>query len=207
MIYFIVTTSIFNDCDIRKNQYINGVNTLKKTIKKNNIENYEIIVVENNGLRNTYLDDLQDINCKVYYTNNNASSKEKGYKELQDVLDTIEYYKIKDDDFIVKMTGRYILDENSEFIDMVRQLNNVNHECIIRYGSFGSPLDYKTYDCITGLIGMRCCYIKQIEKPKDNECIEWKWAKVTYLIDDEKIYKVKKLGIHICPGSNNYYLV
>lgn len=30
MIYFIVTTSIFIACDIRKSQYIYGINTLKK---------------------------------------------------------------------------------------------------------------------------------------------------------------------------------
>jgi hypothetical protein len=33
------------------------------------------------------------------------------------------------------------------------------------------------------------------------------WGQATYLIDDTKIYKVKKLGINICPGSNNYFLV
>ena len=43
-------------------------------------------------------------------------------------------------------------------------------------------------DCVTGLIGMSCLYIKQIEKPNETECVEWKWGKVTNLIDDKKIY-------------------
>ena len=62
-------------------------------------------------------------------------------------------------------------------------------------------------DCITGLIGMTCGYIKKIEKPDENEYVEWKWGKVTYLIEDEKIYKVNKLGINICPGCNIYFKV
>jgi hypothetical protein len=62
-------------------------------------------------------------------------------------------------------------------------------------------------DCITGLIGMRCLYVKQIEKPSEYDCIEWKWGKVTQLIDDKKIYMVNNLGINICPGSNNYFMV
>jgi hypothetical protein len=62
-------------------------------------------------------------------------------------------------------------------------------------------------DCITGLIGMSSLYVKKIEKPNENECVEWKWAEVTKLIDDKKIYMVNKLGINICPASNNYYMV
>lgn len=205
MIYFIITTSIFNDCLIRKSQYCKGINKLIDEIQNHNIENYEIIVVENNGFRKTCLDDL---NCKVYYTNNNSMlTNNKGYKELQDILDCIEKYNISDADFIVKMTGRYILENNSEFMSIVKDVNQKNYDCIIKYGSFLSPVDYKTKDCITGLIGMRCYYIKQINRLKEVPCIEWEWAKVTYLMDDNKIYKVNKLGINICPGCNNYFLI
>ena len=52
-------------------------------------------------------------------------------------------------------------------------------------------------DCITGLIGMYCLYVKQIEKPAENEAVEWKWAKATRLINDKHIYMANKLGIEI----------
>ena len=42
MIYFIVTTSIYNNCSIRKNQYIKGINKLKNVIQNLNFENYKI---------------------------------------------------------------------------------------------------------------------------------------------------------------------
>ncbi len=203
MIYFFVTTSIYNDSLIRKNQYINCINKLKEIL--NSDSNYKIIIIENNGLRNTYLDLF---NCEVYYTNNNfLNTNNKGCKELEDILDCIEKYNIKDDDFIVKITGRYILDNNSEFISIIKNLHNKNYDCVIKYGSYYAPVDYKTNDCITGLIGMRCYYIKQIEYPTEDECVEWKWAKVTYLINDEKICKVGKLGINMCPGCDTYFFV
>ena len=205
MLYFIVTTSIFNDCPTRESQYINGINQLKKVIKDLDIDNYKIIIIENSGIRNTFLNTLD---CDVYYTSNNfINTTNRGYKELQDILDCIEKYNINDSDFIVKMTGRYILDDNSEFMNIIKNIHNTKYDCVIKYGSYFAPLDYKTYDCITGLIGMSCYYVKQIETPNQDVCVEWKWAEVTYSMNDEKIYLVNKLGINICPGSNNYFMV
>jgi hypothetical protein len=196
MIYFIVTTSLFNDSSIRKSQYINGIRKLKKILDNNN----EIIIVENNGKRSTFLDTL---GCKVFYTNNNfLETPNRGHKELQDILDTITEFKINDDDFIVKMTGRYILHDNSEFINIVKK---DIYDCVIKYGPYFKPVNHKVDDCITGLIGMRCSYIKQIELPGDTVAIEWNWAKATNLI--EKIYMVDKLGIDICPGGDHYFSV
>lgn len=205
MIYFIVTTSVFNNCSIRENQYITGINKLKKIIQDLMLENCKIIIVENNGKRDTFLNRLA---CEVYYTENNfKQTNNKGLKELQDVLDCIDKYNINDTDFIVKMTGRYILDDDSEFMNIIKNIHNTNYECVIKYGSFGNPLNYKVDDCITGLIGMSCLYIKQIQKPNEEECVEWKWAIATNLIDYNKIYLVNTLGINICPGSNDYYKV
>ena len=205
MLYFIVTTSLFNECPIRKEQYINGISKLKKIIQNLNILNYKIIIVENNGKRYTFLNMLQ---CEVYYTENNfLQTGNKGIKELQDILDCIDKYNINDTDFIIKMTGRYILIDNSEFMNIIKNIHNTNYDCVIKYGPYFEPVNYKMDDCITGLIGMSCLYVKQIKKPNETECIEWKWGKVTNLIDYNKIYLVNKLGINICPGSNNYFEV
>jgi hypothetical protein len=205
MIYFIVTTSIFSDCSIRKKQYINGINNLKQITHDLNIENFKIIIVENNMKTDSFLNELD---CEVYYTANNfLHTHNKGYKELQDVLDCIDKYNISDADFIVKMTGRYILDKNSEFMNIIKNIHNTKYDCVIKYGPYFKPVNYKMDDCITGLIGMTCFYIKQIEKPTEHECVEWKWGKVTRLIDNKKIYLVNNLGINICPGSNKYFYV
>ena len=205
MIYLIITTSIYNkhgdqqNRENRENRYIEAISESLKHIP------VRTIIVENNGKRDTFLDMLD---CEVYYTENNfKQTGNKGLKELHDILDCIDKYNINDSDFIVKMTGRYVLDDNSEFINIIKNIHNTNYDCVIKYGPYNNPVNYKMDDCITGLIGMSCLYIKQIEKESETECVEWKWGKVTNLIDDKKIYIVNNLGINICPSSNNYFKV
>ena len=205
MLYFIVTASLFKECRIRRSQYTKGINRLKQVIVDLGIENYRIVIVENTGNEHTFLDSL---NCTTFYTTNNSlETDNKGYKELQDVLDCIDRFNISDTDFIVKMTGRYILENESEFMHIIQNINNTKYDCVIKYGSYHKPVDHRMNDCITGLIGMTCGYVKRIEKPLQDECVEWQWAKVTYLMEDEKVHKVNRLGISICPGSDHYFKV
>lgn len=205
MLYFIVTTCVYDNCSIRQNQYITGITTLKNMLTDKCKEPYKIIIVENNGIRKTYLDSL---GCIVYYTNNNSIiTNNKGIKELNDVFNCIKHFDIKDSDFIVKMTGRYILKDDSEFMSIVNNIHNTMYDCVIKYGWYMEPVNFKTDNCITGLIGMRCEYVRQIEMPTELVCVETNWGKTTYLIPDEKIYMVDKLGIFICPASNYYFFV
>ena len=209
MLYFIVTTCIspsdgFKNKDIRESQYIRGIYKLKEIILNLQIKKYKIIIVENTNNKYTFLDTL---GCTNFYTSNNFLKEHKGYKELQDILDCIDNLKIDDNDFIVKMSGRYILEDDSEFMNIIKDIDDTKYDCVIKYGPYSNPVNYKMNDCITGLIGMRCKYIKMIEKPNEKECVEWKWGEVTNLIEDKNIYKVNKLGINICPGSNRYFKV
>jgi len=198
MIYILVTASlILKDFEIRQKQYTAGINCVKKYFN-----NGKIIIIENNGKRDTF---LNDFGVDVFYTDNNKYTTNKGGTELKDINDCINYYNINDDDFIIKITGRYLLIENSNFVNHVKHINK--YDCLIQYGSFITPQKNKMNDCITGLIGMKCKYVKQIEYPLNHECVEWNWAKVTYQIQDDKICNLDKLGIYICPGSNDYFLV
>ena len=202
MIYLLFMTCLINDgYDIRKNQYITSINILKELTY--NFKNFKIVIIENNGKRKTFLDDL---GYDVFYTNNNfLDTSNKGIKELHDIFDCISKYNIDESDFIIKLTGRYLFESNSNFIT---ELNNVElYDCIIKYGPYFQPVSYKTEDCITGLIGMRCKYIKMIKIPEQNECLEWNWAKATYLIPDNRIKILDNLGILICPGSNKYFRI
>ena len=121
MIYIIITTSINNKHGIqnnihRKNRYIKSITQLLSLIY--NDVNIKPIIVENNGLRKTFLDDL---NCSVCYTeNNHIHCKNKGGNELLDIKEVIHKYKIKDDDIIIKLTGRYKL-LKPDFIKLVKK--------------------------------------------------------------------------------------
>ena len=76
-----------------------------------NFQRVKPIIVENNGLRETYLDELS---CDVVYTTNNVSNfAHKGVNELLDIKEVINKYNIQDDDIVIKLTGRYKLLELS----------------------------------------------------------------------------------------------
>jgi hypothetical protein len=206
MIYFLITTSYYEDNDTRKTQYIYGIQKVLSSIQSNKIKP---IIIENNGKRNTFFDDF---GIDVFYTNNNRlNTRNIGTKELKDVIDCIHYYNITDNDFIVKMTGRYILSDDSFFIKKINEIaNGKDIECIIRYDGYGSePSIFKIPDCITGLIGMKCKYVKTMNNI-DNNSIEVKWAEKSFEIPDEKLEIIQdKLGIYIWPTNyrDDYFLV
>ena len=200
-IYIIVTTSIIDPNDsLRKQQYIDGIQSLHSHIDR--LPSAKVIIVENNGKRETYLDEL---GFDIFYTDNNSLPVEKGVKEIQDILDCIDTYNIRPDDFIVKMTGRYRLAEYSDFFQSVSRLNDEVH-CIIKYANINERSKHVVdkSDCITGLIGMRAKYIQQIDDSLTP--IEWAWAKKSSTIPEENVIILDTLGIHISVGQNNYSL-
>jgi len=113
MIYLIITTCINNrfgakDSNIRKKEYMHAIST--------SISHFPVeinpIIVENSSASPTYLDNFKHNgeNIPVLYTgNNDRNIKNKGAIELLDLKDVIQHFTIKDDDMIIKLTGRYIL--------------------------------------------------------------------------------------------------
>lgn len=201
--YFLVTCSLIDkhplpwikvNEEYRIKEYVQGIQIILNISK--HIPNSKVILIENNGPRKTFLDDYKG--CQVFYTNNNTMrTKNKGIKELKDIKDCIEHYGIKDDEFVIKLSGRYQVMDRSPFIECLKNLNRI--DCILRYGSFNKPSDTRVKDCITGLIGMRCRYVKQIEEPSEDECVEWKWALATYSMDQTKVVAMKFLGLYMRP--------
>jgi hypothetical protein len=195
MIYLIITTSIIDrrfetplsSQELRENQYKTGILSALNKIKGTGIIP---IIVENNGKRSTFLDDF---GIDVLYTDTNNSRQYYGNKELHDIFHVIKHYNIHDNDMIIKFTGRYLMTDDCFIQEIVK---NSDSDCFLRFGSFFNPVNYPTSDCITGLIAMRCKYIKQIEfVPDIDASIEWSWAKVASLIGNKKI--VDRLGF-IC---------
>lgn len=204
MIYFLVTCSLIDKHptpwiikvpeEYRIQEYAIGIETILNISR--HIPDSKVILIENNGQRKTFLDLYKG--CHLFYTNNNTmNTKNKGIKELKDVKDCIEHFKLKDDDFVVKLSGRYKIMDKSPFIERLRNLSGI--DCILRYGSFNAPSDTRVKDCITGLIGMRARYVKQIEEPHENDPVEWKWAWVTYSMDEAKVVAMDNLGLYMRP--------
>lgn len=201
-IYMIITTSLIKEqYELRKQQYIAGINSVLKNIENKDIT---IIIVENNGQRKTFLDDFS---FNVLYTNSNLQNINKGNKELQDIQTAIKTYNIKDDDLIIKFTGRYLLNDNNKFINLVYENQN-DYDCFVRYGSYMNPIaeTKQVKDCVTGLIAMKSKYIKKIKFCNFDECIEWNWALATYEIDNSKIKIIESLDSKFCVGRSIEYI-
>lgn len=126
------------------------------------------IIVENNGFRATYLDDL---NCEVCYTDNNNKSDlyHKGLNELMDIQEVIQRYAIQDDDIVIKLTGRYKLLDAS-FIDTVKK-HRTQYHAFVKFFNVCEKT-YMANDCVLGLFAIQSKYLKRFhyDCSKSPEC-------------------------------------
>jgi len=203
MIYLLITTSLVErNFEERKRRYTNGITTALRRFK--DVANCKIIIVENNGRRPTFLDDF---GVEVFYTNNNRlPTINIGNKELADLKECIQQYTIRDEDFVVKLSGRYILQEPSEFMDALL-LHGDTKAAIVQYGSFNARQYERTRDCVTGLIGMRAAAIRAIAFTGPYGCIEWNWADAVLALPEDSVHRLRSVGLAICPGPDDYRLI
>lgn len=210
-IYFVVTSSIHTsegekDAAIRRDQYLRGIGSLLRATSKMKLPlPHQVIVVENNGMRRTFLDDVTGVSVLYTDTNKNYSARSKGTKELMDVLAALSHHQMRDRDFVVKMTGRYYLDEDSTFMNMMRTLDWNRTQAVVKFGSYKRPSNWRKPDCITGLIMLPVQAVKEIQPAN---IIEHSWAKQALALPPESVEAVQgKLGIYIAPAGVKYFLV
>ena len=203
MIYIIITASINNKVGNknkihRQNRYIECINSLIQLI--NNDPKIKPIIVENNGIRETYLDNLK---CDIFYTNNNQNFHKAG-NELLDIKDVINQYNIKDEDIIIKLTGRYKL-LNLNFINFVK--NNIDtYDAFIKFFNV-CTLRYMKNDCVLGLFAIKCKYLKVFEYNflKSPECEFASYIRKN--IDNDKLIEVSQLDLECCFADDLRILV
>lgn len=199
MIYLIITTSINNKIGIiteltkinRNNRYIECINQLLELIKLDT--DIIPIIVENNGLRNTY---LNNFNCNIVYTNNNSYIfNHKGYNELLDIKEVINKYNIQDDDIIIKLTGRYKL-LNIDFLNLVK---NNNKDVYIKFFNVCTK-QFIYNDSILGLYAIKCKYLKKFNYNElDNKSPEIEFAEyIRNNIDKNNILEIENLNLEYC---------
>jgi hypothetical protein len=164
MIYLLITTSINNrfgtqnDTE-RKERYLHAISETLKVLP------YEIkpLIVENNGKRETYLDNFYHHHrqhVKVFYTSNNKNEfKNKAANELLDIKEVIERYGIEDDDIIIKLTGRYRALSSKFFKDIIENENK--YDAFVKFFNVNT-LMFSDYDCILGCYAIRAKYFKFI---------------------------------------------
>jgi hypothetical protein len=204
-IYWILTTSLIEaNFETRKEQYTRGIMSVFAATEGLNVK---VILVENNGKRSTFLDDFCDgERCQILYTDNNTLSTHYGVKELYDVNACIQHFGISDEDYVVKMTGRYFLNDTiCPFVKELGNLTQTRYETILKYGWWECPSLTKVEDCILGLICIKAKYIKQIDTSYKVDHLEHRWARVTLAIPDEHVKAMDTLGIYISPGQLQHF--
>jgi hypothetical protein len=212
MIYLIITTCIIpneneKNESHRKTRYIQSIETVLKMVDEfnlNNSKNIKPIIVENNGKRDTYLDDFK---CDVLYTkNNNIACKHKGVKELKDIKDAIKQYNIDDNDMIVKITGRYRL-LNDNFFKIILENEQKYHAFLKFFNVCTLKFHHNFDDCILGLFAIRCKYLKKFTyhcmKSPEVEFAEF----VKFSLSKPNIYSIKSLNLECCFADNLRLLI
>ena len=205
MIYIIITTSINNKVGVqnkihRRLRYIECINNIIQLI--NNDSKIKPIIVENNGVRQTYLDNLK---CDIFYTNNNMINyKHKGENELLDIKEVINQYNIKDEDIIIKLTGRYKL-LNLNFINLVKKNIN-NYDAFVKFFNV-CTLQYMFDDCVLGLFAIKCKYLKEFKYNflKSPECEFADYIRKN--VDKNKLKEVHQLDLECCFADDLRILV
>ena len=203
MIFLIFTSCIHNtrggrvDYEARKQRYITCINIAVEILK--DYPQIKPIIVENSGLSESYLDEL---NCDVVYTNNNSvdTKEKKGMNEMLDIQYVIEKYNIQDDDFVIKLTGRYRMRDNT-FLEKV--INSINeYDIFMRFYNVCTRKKTK-FDCVLGYFAVKSKYLKGF-KYKGKRSAEIEFAgHIRNNINEEKICDVDDLRIECCFAEGN----
>lgn len=205
---YLNTMQNMNPKNVDKNQ-IKVLHTNDRIIEykeslKNNIcyvsDKINPIIIENNGRRETFLDDF---GIDVHYTENNKKSFiHKGINELMDIKSTISAYDIKDDDIIIKLTGRYKLMDDSFLTTVIENVES--HDVFIKFFNVLTE-EFMENDCILGLFAMRCKYLKNFEYDMKLEVPETQFAE--YVRKSEcRVYEMERLGL-LCKFSDTNKII
>ena len=210
MFYLVITSCLNNrygikDFDNRKKRYIECIENAKLINKELN-NKLKIIIVENNGSRNTFLDEL---GVDVLYTENNKLCfnnviLHKGPNELMDIKAVINRYNINDNDMIIKLTGRYKL-LSSSFFKLILENNN-KYDVFMKFFDVSSCI-FKKDDCVMGLYGIRCIYLKKFKFNLPHRSPECNLAVfIRKNISEYKISEVNTLYLECQFADNNKIL-
>jgi hypothetical protein len=192
MIYLIITTSIINkhlkhSYENREETYKNSISNTLKLLPSNIIP----IIVENNNLSNSYLDNF---NINISYTNNNKNIyHHKGVNELEDIKSVINRYNIQDNDIIIKITGRYH-PTSSFFFNHILKYEN-EYDIFMKFFNVCSK-KYNENECVLGLYAIRCKYLKDFVYDPNQLSAEVDFAKyIRKTIQKDKIFSYNMLQL------------
>ena len=219
MIYLFITATIQPVQELwgpvqyegRKGRYDRCISVALHSLNELNIK--PVILINDNDVYESYLDKFKQepYNVDILYTSNNpTNTTHKGKCEFDSIEYAMKYYQVKDDDIIIKQTGRYCLCEPHEnyFYSTVVQNYN-NFDCFMKFMNIATN-EYNPYDCVLGLYAMKGKYLKKFQYKlssymfnNSNLSAEVEFA--TYVRDyipNDRIYEIPELFIEYSPANN-----
>jgi len=202
MIYIIVTTCINNKVGVknlenREKRYTDCINSLLRIIK--DVPDLKPIIVENNGNTDTF---LNVFDCDVIYTSNNKLNfPNKGMNELLDIKEVINKYNIEDEDFVIKLTGRYkVLDLN--FINLVKRLSGRFDALVKFFNVCTLKFHPNRDDCVLGHFAVKCKYLKKFQYGSNGN-VSGESDFAMFIRDNVKdIFEIRNLSLECCFADN-----
>ena len=123
---------------------------------------------------------------------------------MMDMKDVISKYNINDDDMIIKLTGRYKL-LNSNFFKLILE-NYSKYDVFMKFFDVSSCI-FKKDDCVMGLYGIRCKYLKEFQFNLPHRSPECNLAIfIRENINKYKICEVNTLDLECQFADNNKIL-
>lgn len=115
---------------------------------------YEPYIIEACKSGPTFLDEYSNF---VYYPNVNNPSLGKGFNEALSMLKGCEYFEFDDDDWIIKLTGRYYFADDY-FVRLVE--DNTDADAIVR--TWSKEVPGQKGSIFTGCFAMKYKYLKEM---------------------------------------------
>jgi hypothetical protein len=240
-LWVIVTACVSagSNADVRRVQYQHALGAMRDALCDATLckafPRRILLVVENGGRRATYLDTLVEnlcdestgLLCEVLYTENerDVATDNKGVRELADLHHALDYARgagIRDDEWIVKITGRYVIQRPNP---VLAALHDNSIDVAVRQGSYQDthvPVAQRSpHDAVTGLMAMRahvwqslfrayptftCGASHEAVDRTPSDPIEWWTARhIHRTVPRERIRTLDRLGCLIAPGSDTFF--
>lgn len=186
------TTALIDDYyNIRKKEYLESFEISKNLVGLDNLYIVECFISE----KKTFLNDLTN---KIYFSNTNDNSKNKGVKEAKALKKFFENCDLNDDDIIIKQTGRYKFTSDLFFKNLNKTVD-VN----VLYG--------QNNNCFFGVFSIKYKHFKTFINNLNFESMEQHMVSIETLlskhIELENLSVQKHYKIDVLSNINNNHLV
>ena len=164
----------------------------------------EFYIVENSGKRRTLLDDISGVHLlytdtnaiKYSGSNPDAETGLKGMKEMMDVLRVCDVFDFDEEDIVIKLTGRYGLQNPPTFLENLIE-NEGNYDVFMKFLNI-CTMSYEPMDCVLGLCAIRYKYLQEFNPRymlEQLSCERVFAAFVRHTVPQERILEVTHLGL------------